>query len=282
MATLLENEGVRHLPHATLEGTFGLPVISLDLDQSTARLIKVARETVGRPALVMHVNLHNYFHLVCDDALRSADLCDATLLLEGVGMKLGAWLGGCGWRTDVNGTDLVPRALELAQEDTLPVYFLGASPSVVERAVEKAQQGFRGLKVVGSHPGYFSPSEEEGIVAQINASGARILLVGRGFPLEAQFSVRHRDHLRVGLIWNVGGLFDFLSGEKRRAPVLLRRMRLEWLFRFAYEPRRMWFRNVVIPPWFLGRLLSQLLGRSLGRSLGRLLGRPMNDTKVHK
>jgi len=95
------------------------------------------------------------------------------------------------------------------------------------------------------------------VVRRINRSGAQLLLVGRGAPLQDEFILRWYLELDVRVVWAVGGLFDFLSGTKPRAPDALRRLHLEWLYRLAREPRRMWFRNLPVPLWFAGRVISR-------------------------
>ncbi len=76
-----------------------------------------------------------------------------------------------------------------------------------------------------------------------------------GFPLQEKFVFKYRDKLNVSLIWNLGGLFDFLSGLKPRAPAIIRRMRFEWLYRFVKEPIRMFHRNTVSAVWSVGKIL---------------------------
>jgi N-acetylglucosaminyldiphosphoundecaprenol N-acetyl-beta-D-mannosaminyltransferase len=113
------------------------------------------------------------------------------------------------------------------------------------------------LKIAGARDGYFSPEEEEGVVDAINGSGARILLVAFGAPRQELWLARWRDRLLAPVSMGVGGLFDFYSGRIPRAPLWMREMGLEWVYRLMQEPGRMWRRYVIGNPLFLYRVRQQ-------------------------
>jgi exopolysaccharide biosynthesis WecB/TagA/CpsF family protein len=157
----------------------------------------------------------------------------------------------------LNGTDLFPLVADRARRSHLPLYFLGGTLDVVRAAAQRCVVQYPGLELVGYESGFFEAVDEAHVVRRINRSGAQMLLVGRGAPLQDEFVLRWCSELDVSVVWAVGGLFDFLSGAKPRAPNAIRRLRLEWLYRFLHEPRRMWFRNVPEPVWFAARVISQ-------------------------
>jgi N-acetylglucosaminyldiphosphoundecaprenol N-acetyl-beta-D-mannosaminyltransferase len=108
-----------------------------------------------------------------------------------------------------------------------------------------------GLKISGSHHGYINgPDQETGVINEINASGAEILLVALGAPHQELWIARNRHRLRPG----VGGLFDYYSGSVARAPVTVRKLRMEWLWRLAMEPRRLARRYIIGNTEFLVRV----------------------------
>jgi N-acetylglucosaminyldiphosphoundecaprenol N-acetyl-beta-D-mannosaminyltransferase len=120
-----------------------------------------------------------------------------------------------------------------------------------------------GLRFAGTHHGYFSVEETGAVVERINASGADILLVALGAPRQERFIADHRAALTPSVAMGVGGLFDFYSGRIPRAPLLLRRVRLEWTWRLAMEPRRMWRRYLIGNFAFVSRVVWwQLQGRN--------------------
>jgi len=207
--------------------------------------------------VVTHLNANNYY-LLCNEPTIGRHLKDnAHLLFDGIGMKLAARLLGLGWLPDLNGTDLFPLAIANLADKAVPLYFLGADELIVAKAVQRTRRLWPQVRIVGYSSGYFTQTDEDRIVQSVNASGAKVLLIGRGFPLQEEFSLRQSSRLKVALIWNVGGLFDFISGNKPRAPLWMRQMRLEWLFRLAREPQRLWRRTFVVGPWLASHILAQ-------------------------
>ena len=114
------------------------------------------------------------------------------------------------------------------------------------------------LRILGYRDGYFGSDQEPGIIADINAARPDILWVGMGAPREQAFAVRNRRHLHgVGIIKTSGGLFDFLSGNVRRAPVWMQSIGLEWAYRTFLEPRRLAGRYLMTNPHAVFLLLTQ-------------------------
>ncbi|MCL1632666.1 WecB/TagA/CpsF family glycosyltransferase [Sporolactobacillus sp. CPB3-1] len=175
------------------------------------------------------------------------------LLNDGIGIKLGAKLWGIRLRENLNGTDLIPVLLDQCARNHWSVYLLGAAPKVVRAAAQKLSEKHTHLHIAGIHDGYFDSDEQ--IIAEINQSGADVLLVGMGMPLQEKFIDRNTHALAPLVRIAVGGFFDFASETKPRAPKLMRRLNLEWLFRMALEPQRMWKRNVVGHAQFFAKVL---------------------------
>jgi N-acetylglucosaminyldiphosphoundecaprenol N-acetyl-beta-D-mannosaminyltransferase len=215
-------------------------------------LIETAK--AGPPMVAAHVNLNNYYELV-RWTRGSPGKAELAGIFDGIGMKLAAWALGRGWLDDVNGTDLFPLLMRRAAADGLRVFFLGARAEVVERAARETARRFPGLVLAGAHHGYFAREASDSLVERIRRARPDILVVGMGFPRQEEFALTHRERLDAKLIWTAGGIFDFVSGAKPRAPLWLRRLRLEWLYRFLLEPARMWRRNTLPPLWLAWRVL---------------------------
>jgi exopolysaccharide biosynthesis WecB/TagA/CpsF family protein len=135
----------------------------------------------------------------------------------------------------------------------LSVYLLGARPGVAGRAAAAMARKAPGLRIAGTRDGYFDEAETEAVIAEINASGADIVLVAMGVPLQETWLYRHRRALSARLALGVGALFDFEAGLVPRAPAPLRRAGMEWAWRLAVEPRRMFARYVLGNPTFVAR-----------------------------
>jgi N-acetylglucosaminyldiphosphoundecaprenol N-acetyl-beta-D-mannosaminyltransferase len=154
-------------------------------------------------------------------------------------------------------TDLFPVVARLAAEAGVTFYMLGASEEANRKAAATAIATYPGLRIVGRRNGYFRPSQETAIVSEIVRLKPDILWLSLGVPLEQQFCARNLAALRgVAIVKTAGGLFDFLSLAKRRAPRWMQRLGLEWLFRVYQEPQRLFIRYLVTSPHALFLMLQ--------------------------
>jgi N-acetylglucosaminyldiphosphoundecaprenol N-acetyl-beta-D-mannosaminyltransferase len=263
MKLLLAHESA--VPGAPIVGTGrlrlirlgNLPLVTGSFANAADWLVELALAAPAWPVVVSHINACNYYYLQKRPALRDRLAKEAVLILDGIGMKIGCRILGLGWLPDLNGTDLFPFVMERASRERLRIFCLGSEQHVADAAAGEISRRYPGVEIAGSRGGFFDADEEDGIVSSVNGSGAQMLLVGRGFLRQETFALKHLARLNVSLVWNVGGLFDFVSAAKPRAPLFMRRARLEWLFRFLREPGRMWHRNLVAAPRFLAGMLCR-------------------------
>jgi len=129
-----------------------------------------------------------------------------------------------------------------------------------------------GLRVAGVHDGYFDKApgsaDNARVVRDINASGADILLVSFGMPLQERWLMENWDVLRVNIALPGGGALDYVSGSLRRPPRWLRAIGLEWLGRFILEPRRLWKRYFIGNPLFMFRVAKTVVTDRWNRRCG--------------
>jgi len=162
----------------------------------------------------------------------------------------------------VYGPELMPRLLEQAAKEGIPVGFYGGRPDVLERLLSKAKERYPSLKIAYAYSPPFrklTKEEDEAIVKAINESGARILFVGLGCPKQERWMGEHKGRVRAVML-GVGAAFDFFAGVKPKAPRWMQQMGLEWLFRLMTEPRRLWRRYFRHNPRFVILFLLQLAG----------------------
>ncbi|WP_420457001.1 WecB/TagA/CpsF family glycosyltransferase [Rubrivirga sp.] len=182
---------------------------------------------------------------------------------------------GVAQRDRVYGPDAMLAVARGAAEAGVPVALYGSSPEVIGRLRERMPQRAPGLRVVEAISPPFrplTPDEDEADVARLRASGARIVFVGLGCPRQERWCAAHAD--RVGAVClGVGAAFDFHAGLLRQAPAVLQRAGLEWAFRLAMEPRRLWRRyGRVVPRFLIGTArersagVTALSGRAGARS----------------
>lgn len=185
------------------------------------------------------------------EVLRKAD----AVFPDGIGIHIASQMLHAGLRENTNGTDFFPRLAAQAANHGLRVFLLGAKPGVAGECARNLRKLVPDVQISGTHHGYFTPEEEAGVIGQINQSGADILLVGMGVPTQEKWIARNRSRLTPAVVIGVGGLFDFYSGKTPRAPIWMREIGLEWVYRILQEPQRMWKRYVVGNPVFLYRVL---------------------------
>ncbi len=179
------------------------------------------------------------------------------------GMPLVWMLQSLGARsaTRVYGPDLTLRVLDAAANAGVRVGFYGSTPTVLFRLVESIRRRVPQLHVAYAEAPPFRPlteQEDARTIEAINASGVQILFVGLGSPKQDRWMHAHRGRVH-GVMLGVGAAFDFLAGTKRQAPRWMQSRGLEWAFRFAMEPRRLWRRYLAQNPKFVVLALKQLL-----------------------
>lgn len=146
-------------------------------------------------------------------------------------------------------TDLFHDVARRAVEAGASFYMLGATPGALARAERNVRALYPELRLVGSRHGHFTAEEEPAILADIAAAAPDILWVAMGAPREQAFALRNLDRLRgVGIVKTSGGLFDFLAGDRSRAPSWMQAAGLEWLYRLGLEPRRLLRRYALTNP----------------------------------
>ncbi len=175
---------------------------------------------------------------------------------DGIGIKIGCRMRNIVVVDNVNGTDMFPLLCEKSVQNDMKMFLLGAKHGITEKCSENMMQAYPGLKIVGTHHGYFSGEETDHVINTINQSGANILIVGFGAPLQEQWIDKNASKLLTNVQIGVGGLFDFYSGRVPRAPIWMREAGCEWVWRLMQEPKRMWNRYIVGNPLYLVRALK--------------------------
>jgi N-acetylglucosaminyldiphosphoundecaprenol N-acetyl-beta-D-mannosaminyltransferase len=208
---------------------------------------------------VMYVNAHvvNQSRTTpgLGDALRRADL----VYCDGYGVRLAARVLGLPVPHRMTGADWIWGLASLCELTGQPIYLLGSEPPIAKQAAERLRRWYPELDIVGSHHGFFdldSPHNER-VIEHINEHPASIVLVGMGTPKQELWVDRYAHRLDGAVVWTVGALFDYVSGHIPRAPRWLADNGLEWIFRLALEPQRMWRRYLLGNPAFLSRVFTE-------------------------
>ena len=177
-----------------------------------------------------------------------------------------ARLRGYSQRARVTAYDILVGLTERCQRNGTSCFFYGGAQGVPERLAERLKDRFPGLKVVGTYSPPFRPlTEEEAREVNRTIESARpdVLWVGLGCPKQEIWIRERVRQLNVPVAVTIGAAFDFSAGTVRRAPRWMQEHGLEWLHRLIQEPRRLWFRYLVLGPWFVVLSLAEVLAEKL-------------------
>lgn len=240
--TSRDRAGERSVPKVVRLGD--LPITVVDRAEAARRMVESALERRGSGLPPQYLTSANGQVIVTcdrDPEVRRLFLAADAIHADGMPMVIVSWyLGRAALPERVATTDLVHDVMRLSGPTGIRSFLLGATAEVNRRAVANLQALYPDVPEIGGRDGYFSPEEEDRVVAEINAFAPDVLWIGLGVPKEQAFVVRNRERLtNVGVIKTSGGLFDFLSGQRSRAPQILQAIGLEWAWRAMLEPRRL-------------------------------------------
>lgn len=139
----------------------------------------------------------------------------------------------------VSGVDLVGRISQLSADKGYRIYLLGAAHGVAEMAAEKLRLLYPGCRIVGTRHGYFPPDSDEIVANEVAQAKPDVLFVAMGIPRQEKFIAATRDIIQAPVAIGVGGSLDVFSGKAKRAPKIIQRLSLEWLWRTLLNPKKL-------------------------------------------
>ena len=240
----------------------GLPVHTVHISQVVDQIADwVAEGTSSRWIVVadMHAVMEAYRHEGFRLMIATAD----AIVPDGYSLVWTARRKGIPLSARVSGTDLMQRYFDSAQGRATRHFFYGDTEETLARLEINLHRCFPGIHIAGTYSPPFRPlstAEDERIISMINDANPDVLWVGLGLPKQERWIFDHRSRLRVPLLIGVGAAFKFIAGTVRRAPSWMGNRGLEWLWRFAKEPRHLWRRVLVDGPQFVGHVALELSG----------------------
>lgn len=221
------------------------------LEKEQALSLVVAAVATKRPYMIFFANAHTV-NTARQIKGFSRALQRALVLNDGIGVDLASrWLYRSPFPANLAGTDFVPELLGRFPGGTR-LFLLGAAPGVADRAARAIKDQYPHIDVVGTQHGFFAEKDEAELLAQITASGAEFVLVAMGHPRQEMWVAQNIDRLPATVMC-VGALLDFFAGMPR-APLWMRQLRMEWIFRLLKEPRRLAGRYVIGNATFLASI----------------------------
>lgn len=231
----------------------GVEIDSYPFDVFMQKLEEQMRR--GKGTYVVTPNVDHIVRLKTDGEFREVYRRASFVVPDGVPLLWASrWLGKS-LPERITGADLFPRLSARAAETGRSIFLLGATPSVCERVIARLRREHPRIKVAGhySPPFGFEKFQDElkKIVQTLKQAKPDVVFAALGTPKQEKLIFHLRTQVPVKLFLGVGAAFDFYSGEKKRAPAWLQKVGLEWAFRLAHEPGRLWKRYLVNDPRFL-------------------------------
>lgn len=233
---------------------FGIGVTVTDYDDATDRIIDAAkaRDSYAVSALAVH----GLMEAVDDDTFGAQVNVIDLVTPDGQPVR---WamntLHRTGLSDRVYGPDLTWRVLEAAVAEGIGIYLFGSTKETCDAFVDAIHERFPQAVISGVQPDRFrdaTPEEDQADIARINNSGAGVVLVGRGCPRQERWVADHRGQVNAAML-AVGAAFDYGAGTLEAPPVWMQRTGLQWLYRLAQEPGRLWRRYLITNSKFLLR-----------------------------
>jgi N-acetylglucosaminyldiphosphoundecaprenol N-acetyl-beta-D-mannosaminyltransferase len=231
-----------HVMHKQIE-ILGAFVDKVTLEEAVQRTHEFILSDIHHQIVTVNVD----FIRLAQENTEFMDIINHSDLAIADGMPL-VWASG--WAGDklperVTGVELVDRCCAMSAKEGYRVFLVGGEEGVADAAAEVFIKRHPGLQIVGTYSppvGPFSEEEDRKIVNMIREARPHFLFVAFGAPKQDLWIAKHRDEINVPVAVGVGGVFNFVTGRVRRAPVWMQNHGLEWLYRVFQEPRRLWKR----------------------------------------
>lgn len=183
------------------------------------------------------------------DILRSADLATP----DSVGVMIGGKIQKKPFKQRIPGQEYFRKILEVGEKEGWTFYMLGGEGDVPKLAVENVKKDFPNLKIVGYHEGFFKEDSEEVVINEINSLKPNVLFVAMGAPIQEKWMAKYKDKLQVDVAAGQGGTFDYEAGKIKRAPRIVQKLCIEWLWRLILQPTRI--KRMMVLPVYLFKII---------------------------
>jgi N-acetylglucosaminyldiphosphoundecaprenol N-acetyl-beta-D-mannosaminyltransferase len=252
---------------AATQELLGIPLALTDYERTMDWMDEAIAER--RHEYVCVAAVHTVMACAEDPELRAAVLRSSLTVPDGQPLVWAMNALGHDLPSRVYGPELMARYCERSARTGARLFLYGGrnQGALVQLDLNLRTQ-YPGLKIVGGYAPPFrplDPNEEAAVAAEINRSGADVVWVGIGVPKQEKWMAAMRARLDAPVLVGVGAAFDFHAGLTAQAPNWIQSLGLEWLFRLATEPRRLWKRYLRYNPRFVAGFLRQYLRHQRGR-----------------
>jgi len=228
----------------------GIDIDNISIDEAgeiTSNLIKESNKSckmvfAPNTEFIMMAQKDKEFY----DILKKADLATP----DSVGVMMGGKKQKKPFKQRIPGQAYFRKVLEVGEKENWTFYLLGGKGDVPRLAAENVKKDFPNINIVGYHEGFFEKDSEEEVIAEINSLEPNVLFVAMGAPLQEKWIAKHQSELKCDIAAGQGGTFDYEAGVIKRAPVIIQRLGIEWLWRLILQPKRI-IRMMALPIYYL-------------------------------
>ena len=234
----------------------GIDVDNIDVNEAgqiTKELIESSNKTckvivAPNTEFIMMAQKDEEFYNI----LRGADLATP----DSVGVMIGSKLQKKPLKQRIPGQMYFRKVLEVGEKEGWTFYLLGGKDDVPALAAENVKKIYPNIKIVGYHEGFFDKDSEEDVIAEINKLQPNVLFVAMGAPIQEKWISKHKNELKVDVAAGQGGTFDYEAGNIKRAPEIVQKLCIEWLWRLILQPSRI-VRMMVLPQYVFKLIFSK-------------------------
>lgn len=224
----------------------GIDIDNINIEEAgnlTKKLVKESNKTckivvAPNTEFIMLAQKDEEFYRI----LQNADLATP----DSVGVMIGGKLQKKPFKQRIPGQAYFRKVLEVGEKENWTFYLLGGKDDVPEIASNNLKKIYPNLNIVGYHEGFFEKDSQQDVIDEINKLKPNVLFVAMGAPIQEKWIAKHKNELKVDVAAGQGGTFDYEAGKIKRAPIIVQKLCIEWLWRLMIQPLRI-FRMIVLP-----------------------------------
>lgn len=241
----------------------GVPIGRSALDELVARSMAAVTGEAERVFLAC-ANPHSMVVAKTDPSFHDALNRASHVVSDGFGCRIAALLTGRDFGPRITGFDYFDAVMRELNDRGGKIFFLGSSTDTLDKIAQRCERDYPQLVIITHSPpfGPWTELDDERVVALVRKANPDILWIGLTAPKQEKWAAAHMERLRIPVIGCIGAVFDYYAETVKRAPRWVRRAGLEWLYRLAGEPRRLWKRTLISFPVFMWLVLNEQMSRS--------------------
>ena len=233
------------LDDANMVNILGTGIDNVTRSQAVVKIMKMIE--AGGVHHVISLNPYKLHRIYTNSDLSLISSRAAMHIASGAGLQWAAKMLKTPLKERIPLMSLLMDLVRVAEIKEYSIFIVGARPEIAERTFANIRRSFPKIRIVGRHGGYFDEEREKSVVEAIKKTDADIILAGLGFPKEDRWIATFRNEFKNAVFISVGGTFDIISGEIRKAPACFMDSGLDWFYR------------IITRPWRFGRLLRLLV-----------------------